>query len=283
MKVMANPMEPMIATLERIPPLPAIVLDLMQSLDDENANIAQLARKIGLDPPLTARVLRVVNSPFYGMQGQISSVQEAVMVLGFSNVRSLAMAASLSARYVFTPRGDFDAPRLWEHSFCAALCCRLLSRLARLSAETAFTAGLLHDIGRIGLLMLKDTRIDEIFKLRAEKGLTLLNAEREVLGFDHAQLGARLLERWRLPAAIVRAVERHHSPEPEPADRLGDLVIVGDSFAIAHRKQQLAQPLPSTRRRNAMVRLSLSHSGCIEALAPLPELLRAVSSVLHET
>lgn len=283
MKVMANPMEPMIATLERIPPLPAIVLDLMQSLDDENANIAQLARKIGLDPPLTARVLRVVNSPFYGMQGQISSVQEAVMVLGFSNIRSLAMAASLSARYVFTAKGDFDAPGLWEHSFSAALCCRLLSRQLRLSAETAFTAGLLHDIGRIGLLMIEDKRIDEIFRTRAEKGVTLLNAEREVLGYDHAQLGARLLERWRLPAAVVQAVERHHSREPDPTDRLADLVIVGDSFAIAHRKQQLAQPLSSSRRRNAMVRLSLSHSGCIEALAPMPELLKAVSSVLHET
>lgn len=281
MEVTANSMEPMIATLERIPPLPAIVLDLMQSLDDENANIAQLARKIGLDPPLTARVLRVVNSPFYGMQGQISSVQEAVMVLGFSNIRSLAMAASLSARYVFTPRGGIDAPRMWEHSFCTALCCRLLSRLVKLNAETAFTAGLLHDIGRIGLLMLEDTRVDDIFRLHKEKGLSLLTAEREVLGFDHAQLGARLLELWRLPAAVVRAVERHHSLEPD--DALSDLVIVGDSFAAAHLENRLAQPLPSPGRRNAMVRLSISHNGCIEALAPLPELLKAVSSVLHET
>ncbi len=274
--------EALLALLERVPPLPAIVLELLRSLDDENANIAQLARKIGLDPPLSARILRVVNSPFYGMQGQVSSLSEAVMVLGFSNVRSLALAASLSSRFKLRPAGGLDPAYLWEHSFCTALACRLLARLARVNPETAFTAGLLHDIGRIGLLVLDEKHVQEIVELRTGKTLSASQAERQVLGFDHAQLGARLLERWRLPPAIVRAVERHHTPDLEPTETLTDLVAVADACAIAVQRGALEQLLESARPGNTVVRLGITRGQCQETLAPLPEQLKAVASMLQE-
>jgi putative nucleotidyltransferase with HDIG domain len=275
--------ESLLVLVEQVPPLPAIVLELLRSLEDENANVAQLARKIGLDPPLSARVLRVVNSPFYGMQGQVSSLSEAVMVLGFSSVRSLAMAASLSSRFTLKPAAGLDPAFLWEHSFCTALACRLLAPHVGIDAETAFTAGLLHDIGRIGLLALDEDRLLEIARRRTAMALSASQAERQVLGFDHAQLGARLLERWRLPPAIVRTVERHHTPDLEPTEPLTDLVAVADACAIAVQRGTQEQFLESARPGNTVVRLGITRGLCQETLAPLPEQLKAITSLIQET
>lgn len=271
----------LLATVERVPPLPAIVFALLRSLDADDANIARLARDIGQDPPLSARVLKVVNSPFYGMPGQVASLSEAVMVLGFSNVRSLALAASLSARFDFKPRGPLAPIRMWEHSFRTALCCRLLAGLARLNGETAFTVGLLHDIGRIALLNLDAERLDAILAAHGE-GLPFDEAERRVLGFDHTRLGARLLERWRLPPAVVRAVECHHAPDAEPTARLTDLLCVADALAKNTEADPVAHVLSVAAPGKAFLRLGITHAQCTQALAPLDEQAKAIAGLLHE-
>lgn len=267
-------------SLDKVPPLPGAVLELLRSLNDEDINTAGLAKKIGQDPALSARVLKVVNSPFYGLAGQVSSLPEAVMVLGFSSVRNLAMAASLTGGFPMHAQGGADPRRLWRHSFCCALSAQALAPPARVDAEAAFTAGLLHDIGRVALLAAFPERFAAVLEAHKQEGVDFNAAELAVLGFSHAAFGARLLERWRLPATLVHAVEFHHQPDTEPTSRLTDLVNVADHFSHAIEHDRLEQLVTAAEPNGAFIRLGLTRTQCGEELATLHEQLEAVSLVL---
>lgn len=266
--------------LNKVPSLPGAVLELLHSFNDEDMNTAALAKKIGQDPALSAHVLKVVNSPFYGVTGQVSSLPEAVMVLGFSSVRSLALAASLTNGFPMRAHSGADPRRLWRHSFCCALCAQALAPLARIDAEAAFTAGLLHDIGRIALLAAFPERFAAVLEARRQQGLDFDAAEQAVLGFSHATFGARLLERWRLPASLVYAVEFHHQPDAEPTSRLTDLVNVSDHFSHAVAHNTLEQMVTTAEPNGAFIQLGLTRAQCSETLAALPAQLEAVSLLL---
>lgn len=266
--------------LDKVPPLPGVVLALLTSLEDEDINTTALAKKIGQDPALSARVLKVVNSPFYGVTGQVASLPEAVMVLGFSSVRSLALAASLTGGFPMHAQGGADPRRLWRHSFCCALCAQALAAPARLDAEAAFTAGLLHDIGRIALLASFPERFAAVLAERKRQECDLETAELAALGFSHAAFGARLLDRWRLPATLVKAVEFHHQPDTEPTSRLTDLVNVADHFAHAIGHDRLEQLVAAGEPNGAFLRLGLTRAQCGETLAAMHEQLEALSLVL---
>jgi putative nucleotidyltransferase with HDIG domain len=267
------------ASLDKVPPVAGAVMDLLRSIDDENLDAAHLAKKIGHDPVLSARVLRIVNSPFYGITGQVSSLQEAVMVLGFSSVRRLALAVSLNGSFPVRGHGEADPRRIWRHSFCVALCAQALARLARVDPEAAFTAGLLHDIGRIALLSVDPADFAVVLAARKEHA-DLEAAETAVLGFTHAEFGARLLERWHLPGSLVRAVEFHHQPDTAPTGALTDLTHLADHLAHAMVDNTLEQLVTSGAPNNAVIRLGLTRVQCIEALAPVPEQVEAFSAVL---
>ena len=278
---MQNDIKPdILSKLNKLPSLPGATLDLVRSFNDEDINVAALAKKIGRDPLLTVRVLKVVNSPFYGLDGEVSSLPEAVMVLGFSNVRSLALAASLTGAFPMPPHGSSEARHLWMHSFCCAICAQLLAPRVQVDAETAFTAGLLHDIGRIAMLALCPTQFEEIMKLMTEQGVELEAAEERVLGFNHATFGARLLERWHLPTKLVQAAEFHHTPDTEPTSRLTDLINVSSIFAHACERHTLYQFLSTAPPNGAIMRLGLTRTQCADALETVDAQLASISAVL---
>jgi putative nucleotidyltransferase with HDIG domain len=283
---MVNDMEataphPPMPALDKVPPLPGAVLELLRSLDDEDINTAALAKKIGQDPLLSARVLKIVNSPFYGVTGLVASLPEAVMVLGFSNLRSLAMAASLTAGFPMHGQGDADPRRLWRHSFCCALCAQALAQTAKVDAGQAFTAGLLHDIGRIALLAAFPERFAAVLETSRQQGIGFDAAEQATLGFSHAAFGARLLERWRLPAMLAHAVEFHHAPDTEPTRRLTDLVCAADIFAHGIVRGDLEQMISSTDPNGAFIRIGLTRAQCPGLLSKVPEQLEALAATLH--
>lgn len=268
------------STLDKVPPVAGAVMELLRSLDDENLDASHLAKKIGHDPVLSARVLKIVNSPFYGVAGKVASLQEAVMVLGFSSVRRLALAVSLNGSFPARGEGEADPRRLWRHSFCAALCGQALARLVRVDAESAFTAGLLHDIGRIALLSVEPASFAAVLAARPDHP-DLAAAEATVLGFTHAEFGARLLERWHLPAILVRAVEFHHQPDTAPTGPLTDLTHMADHLAHAMADNTLEHLVTTGAPNNAVIRLGLTRVQCIEALAPVPEQVEALADVLN--
>lgn len=222
--------------LRALPSLPSVVMELLQTMGKEDVDIDRLARGIGNDQALAARTLRVANSPFYGMQGRIDTIAEAITVLGFVNVRSLVTTAGIATAWPTNDATGLEPGAFWRHSIGVASCAATLAPHARLRPETLFLAGLLHDIGRLVLVVTHPAAYAEIIRRRAGEDCLILDAERAALGFDHARIGGELCRHWRIPESIADAVERHHAVNPDApkvAADMADVVHVADAMAHA--------------------------------------------------
>lgn len=226
-------LETVVADLERLPALPEVVQDLLDYLRRPEVDVAQVAHRIARDPALAAKLLRVANSSFYGLQGQVATINDALVVLGLRAVRTLVMGAALVAHFRTLAAADFDRRAFWAHSAGTALCARVLARERGANAENAFTAGLLHDIGRLILAARHPEAYQDVEARRAAHDGYPLDAEREVLGFDHAQIGAVLAARWKFPQEIAAAIAAHHAPADQSDAGLADLIHVADVMAHA--------------------------------------------------
>jgi putative nucleotidyltransferase with HDIG domain len=215
--------------LKQLPTVSAAVREVVRSLGEDSVNTAELAHEIAMDHSLAIKVLRVANSAFYGLAREVGSIEEAVMVLGFNAIRSLALTVGLLGSFPTQETGAFDRKKFWWHSMAVAVCSRSMAARWGLDRELAFTAGLLHDIGRLALAVVEPDRLEEINARAASADL--LDAEREVLGYDHAMLGAELAKRWNFPEAI-QDVMLHYS-EPEPMQPMVRLVHLACSMAGA--------------------------------------------------
>jgi len=220
-------------------PLPQVVFRIGQLTANPKATAVDLERLIGIDPALAARVLALANSNYYSLAGQISSLHEAVVFLGIKTLRDMAVA--ITGFNQFLGRGDAPAlarRSLWRHSVDTAQCARIvIGALPAAARETvgvdqAYTAGLLHDIGKVVMSAYLKAEFAQVLTRVAKGRLTFSDAEREVLGFDDAEVGARLLERWNLPSTLVTAVRYHHAPSQAPESPLAALVHVADTICL---------------------------------------------------
>jgi len=190
--------------------LPQTLAEVLKVVSDETTGADDLAKVLMRDPAMTARVLRVVNSPFYGVGRKIGSVPQAVVTIGMRQVTALALSTSV---YTMTERwqSSFDRVRFWRHSLEVAIAARTLAlKIGYKKSEEMFVAGLLHDIG---LLVLERSFADQYHKLWKKSlgnGL-LVELEEEAWGSNHARVGQFLLEQWQLPETICQAVGHHHT------------------------------------------------------------------------
>ena len=205
---------PAIALGDTLPSAPHVVSRLV-SLTDADADTRDLLAAIDRDPALTARILRTANSPFFAQTRSVTSVTRAVVVLGLPMIRNLTLGLTVwdATTSHLTPQ---QARTLWEHSLAVAHAAQFLATRTRLCAGgDAFTAGLLHDVGK---MILAKQFPDAYRPLLTEAAMTPLlpESERAVVGHDHAEIGALLFERWRLPKVLVDAVAHHHDPTLVP-------------------------------------------------------------------
>ena len=195
----------------RLPPLSTVANRIVQQASQDDPDLAVLARLIELDPALTVAVLRLVNSPFYGLSRQVATVNEAIMVLGMGTVRRVAMATAIAQplQQLGLKRSLVEA--MWRKALAGAvLACKLLDGHAQ--SQVAFTAGVLQDLGRLDLHL----RAPDIYAaMEGLAGAELCHAEQRGFGQTHAEAGADLAEAWALPPAIVEAVAMHHLPGPQ--------------------------------------------------------------------
>ncbi len=220
----------LLAVLRDLPPLPSVVLELVESLGHEELSGAQYAAKISRDQALAAKTLRLANSSFYGRGRQVRSVAEAISVLGLRTVRGVVTAAGMAGSFRRHP--GFDHHAFWRHSIGSALCAQALAgELRRDDADLAFTVGLLHDIGRLALASAFAPAYAEVEQWRRDQDCPDGDAERAVLGIDHAEVGGLIARQWNFAPAIVDAIRDHHAPLDAEVTLTG---IAHVSDAIAH-------------------------------------------------
>lgn len=221
------------ARIQELPAISGVTLDLLRSLNDGEADIDALSRRISQDQAIAARVLRVANSPFYGLQMKVGSLHDAIVVLGFSTVRSLVVAASVVCALPTSRCPGFDAARFWRHGVGTAAAAQALARALGRNPDTSFVAGLLHDIGRLVLVVLLPAEYAQLLQQSRQEDRRLVDVEQEVLGFDHAGVGAALAQRWNFPDAIREALAYHHQPDPAAGHGLASLIHYADAIAQA--------------------------------------------------
>ncbi len=232
-------MERVIASIGELPTSPAVVSSVMGLTSNLNTGVDTLSQALSSDPALTAKVLRLSNSPFYGRSRSVRSLSEAIMILGFSTIRSLVVATSAHSMFNQGKNKALE-DSLWQHSLAAAMGARMVAKRIgkRQLIEEFFLGGLLHDIGVLVILKKMPDEFTKILKKAQSSGEDRVVVEQEVLGFTHADLGSIVLERWNFPSILATAVRCHCRPDlagktPDSADggRTELLIAHGVAFA----------------------------------------------------
>jgi putative nucleotidyltransferase with HDIG domain len=215
--------------LLRLPPLSHAAIKL-HSIDLESANLTTIATLISTDAPLSVLVLRLINSPLFGVRCRVTGVLQAVALLGIDRLRVLATTAAF--RMMMTPTLEMPAlKRCWRHSVACALATQEIAVSTGADGDVAYTAGLLHDIGRFAMLSCWPKQYAHL--LDTSHPADLAEQELNTLGILHTEAGAFLLEHWGLPAELVEVARNHHSTAPELQPRLVELVSCGCYVADA--------------------------------------------------
>ena len=248
MTVASTPMS--LAKLRELPSLPQVIIDLQSAMSREDVSIDAIADTVSLDQALAAKALRVANCSFYGVPGRVVSIRQAIGMLGLRSVSTVLTIAAVSQSIPRPSCPGFDLERYWRHSVAVALCARNIARTLRLDADVAFTAGLLHDLGRLALASQAPACLSESLRRRDQLDCTMLEAERATLGTDHAALGSQVAARWHFGPAIVEAIRLHHEPPASSQATVVDIVHVADSIAhaldLAGDPNEMVPPLDAT-------------------------------------
>lgn len=199
----------LISNAQQMPTIPKIVQELIASFGDDDVNGDEIASKLSKDQAMTAKVLRMANSTYYGGHRNVGSVKDAVVTLGFNALRTLVLASGLTG--AFPPPDKFDIKAFWVKSFTLASMCKWLAKRAGLDPEIAFTCGMVHDIGGLLTHILDNEQALEIDRVVA-KGANRIEMEKERLGFDFTEAGAELANRWKFPEDIVDGIRYQLAP-----------------------------------------------------------------------
>lgn len=204
--------------ITELPTLPQVAVTLMDLLDDPNTSAPEINRVMARDPALAAKILKLVNSAYYGLANKVSSLNQAIVILGFKTVKSIALSASVMGLFKGPHAGSsFDRGRFWKHSIACACVARLVARKQKdFDSETAFSVGLLHDIGKLVFEHYLPEETDKIVKAAEAAGSSFLDAEKTILETDHAEIGHWLTEKWGLPRDIVVGIGYHHNLVESP-------------------------------------------------------------------
>jgi len=215
--------------------LPAVIMRVNQALDDPDVSAGNVGRIVNEDPALTAALLKLVNSPFYGLSSTIDTVFRAIALVGFKELRQLVLTAHALKTFNDMPNDLVSMPIFWQRSLSIGVITRILASYAReRSIERYFISGLLHDLGSLIIYQQLPKEASAIISEAKLKGHWIREQEQQALGFDHAQVGGALLEGWGLPGIQVDAVRYHLQPEDAPEENQKAAMLVNLAFEIYH-------------------------------------------------
>jgi len=195
-----------------VPTLPPIALKAVEISNDDNSSAKELAEFISQDQALTTRLLTITNASIFGVSGKVSTVDRAIVILGFSKVRTIVLAASL-AKWFSGASECLDRPRLWRHSIATATAARMLAKgESGIDCETAYVAGLLHEIGVVILDRYFHDSLRSAVQIAHVRHSTIDKALRDLIGMDQFKIGGYLADRWHLPGALCSSIGFHNAP-----------------------------------------------------------------------
>ncbi len=217
----------LIARIKSMPTLPTVALRVLDVSANPDSSANDLMKIISPDVSLTAKILKIANSPFYGLTKEISSLQHAVTVLGFKEIRNLVISTVAFESFKnLKQNGGFDINKFWRHSFYCALAAKIIAVDLKNVSNELFVAGLVHDIGKLAMYITFPTE----FKMQAEImsplkiKYTAFETEKDIFGMTHDEVGMKLLEKWMFPKSLITAVGYHH--HPQEADKKSNFPII---------------------------------------------------------
>lgn len=204
-------MEHIVERVQKLPTLPAVANRITSLLNDPDCTALKIAEILATDQSLTARVLRLVNSAYYSLSAEVGNVRHAVALLGFRTISQMVISIAVFDVFKEKYGTEFDRNGFWKHSIGCAVLSKMIAQRSRYPREDeCFTAGLLHDIGKVVLDQYLHDEMILVLKAVREQGLSFVDAEQVVLGLNHADIGAQVMKKWNIPLPILAAVQHHH-------------------------------------------------------------------------
>lgn len=197
--------------IQELPTIPVVLGRILSTAADPEASALDLGQLIASDQSLSAAVLKLVNSAYYGLSRQIVSVPQAIVMLGFFEARNVTLAAT-AFRSLPANSSNYDRTRLWRHSLATAMAAERCAKMKQICVIGCFESALLHDIGKVVFDLLYPTAFREAAERAHARACPIIETEREVFQMDHTEVGGSLGEHWNLPEVIVEAIRLHHSP-----------------------------------------------------------------------
>ncbi len=233
----------LVNSLKEFPAMPNVIMRALNIMKDPNSSTKELANVISYDQSLSTKVLTLVNSAYYGLPQQITSITRAIALIGMSKAKNLILTVAM--RPMLVNQGDKE---LWEHSMVTAVGCEYVAKNYKImDPDEAFVIGFLHDLGKV-VLNLKDSELYEKVKEIAERSGNILEAELIYFGVDHCQIGSLLSKRWQLPLLINNIIKYHHAPNLSSMPTACSLVyfvdtLIKDTFEMANMNQDILNNL----------------------------------------
>ncbi len=220
-----------------IPALPFYVSKILEAINDPEAGIDDIANFISKDIGLTTKVLKLVNSPYFGLPAKVTTISHSLNIIGLRPIGSLVLASTLMSEFKEIPENYVTMESFWSHSIASGIAAKEICKIKRLKkGESLYIAGIIHDIGSLVIYKKYPEKSKEVLTQCNEYGKNLIDTEQELLGFDHAQLGAAMIEKWNLPKLIQETTEFHHQPLNAPTYK-EESAIVNLADYIIHSNQ----------------------------------------------
>jgi len=227
----------LVSQLRSLPSLPSLYFRIIEALSKEETTLEQIGEIIASDPSMTAKILQLVNSAFFGIARRIANPVEAVQFLGVGRIRSLVLSLHVFSRFEQAKFKNFSIEQVWKHSLSTGLVAQKIARLEKMDralVDETYVAGMLHDIGKVMLAASLPEQYENALAISQEERIPVLEAERHVFGSTHAEVGAYLLGLWGLPITIVEAVAFHHAPRQSGVRAFSPLAAVHAASVLEH-------------------------------------------------
>jgi putative nucleotidyltransferase with HDIG domain len=229
-------LEEILNIANHIPPFPKVAMQVMKMLDDPKVQAKDLAEVIQYDSAITANLLKSCNASYFGLSRKVSSLDEALVLLGQDTLKDIIIASSSARFYKGEAGGGYQLEQgdLWKHSVATAIMAKsICPHFKGIEPGAAFTTGLLHDIGKRFLSSFVASDFKKIMDRTYIDGLSFMAAEHEVLGMDHAELGSMIMQKWDFPEEMILAVKLHHDPQALDKDPLTALLALANTLVIS--------------------------------------------------